>query len=406
MKLLVQDFVKNNSLGKLYEMHGVEVSFSKDGTKISFNYSQIKSKESDKLACQCRGLVLALKSGKSIYEFPEFKIVNGSKQTKDIILGDTVIVSYGFDRFFNYGQSTAYVDFNKEIKVYEKLDGTCIFVYFHNKWNIATRSSPEADIEMGNSLYENYTFSSLFKKCIKDTIGISFEEYTKTLDKNITYVFELTSPQNKIVVNYNNYRATLLAARNKISFKEYNIEEMNNLVPCVNYFDIKKIEDIISFVKERKAFEHEGVVIKDSDFNRVKIKNPEYIILNKARDLLSKSKRGIISIILSEKEDDLIPYLAEDIVNEINLFKEKLSNFIDKVDSNYKKYIDEVNLYPDSEKNKRKRFAELVNLNEKYVAPFFQIYSGKASNMKDFLSKNNKDGWSDSFIDNIIEAIK
>lgn len=412
-KLLVQEFIKTKTLGELYQTHAVKVSPSKDGTLVSFNYNMLLAKDSDKLAKQCRGLILARKDGKSIFELKEYLVIGDKRDSSNVIFGDSVIASYGFDRFFNEGQQEAFVDWNdKDLKVYEKLDGTCIFVYhFNNKWRIATRSCPEADIPLDNDLYDQvYTFSSLFKKALKDTINLSFEDYTKTLDKDIVYIFELTSPVNIVVVNYPDFKATLLGARNKKTLQELNIEGLNNLVPCVKSypFNAPNFTSCAGFVSSQNPLEHEGVVVKDSNFNRVKIKNENYNAFNKARDLFSKSIKGIIQLLLSGNDDDVIPYLPDEIKIKVAKYKAKLASFVIYMDNKYNYYLTEVNKYPDSDKVKKKEFASYIILNEKYHAPFFFMYAGKGSSMEDFFQKNKlPDGsWSNTFLDRLIEAIE
>lgn len=411
-KLLIQDFIKTKTLGELYQAHAVKHSPSKDGTMLSFNYNMLLAKDSDKLAKQCRGLILARKDGKSIFELKEYLVVDDKRDSSNVVFGDSVIVSYGFDRFFNEGQQEAFVDWNdKDLKVYEKLDGTCIFVYYYNnKWNIATRSAPEADIPIANDLYDQvYTFSSLFKKALKDTINLSFEEYTKTLDKDITYIFELTSPVNIVVVNYSDFRATLLGARNKKTLQELNIEELNNLVPCVKSypFNAPNFTSCAGFVSSQNPLEHEGIVVKDSNFNRVKIKNENYNAFNKAKDLFSKSIKGIIQLLLSGNDDDVIPYLPDEIKIKVGIYKEKLAKLVSYINTKYNYYLTEVNKYPDSDKVKRKEFASYVQLHETYHAPFFFMYSKNLSSIEDFFEKNKlPDGsWSDAFLAKLIEEV-
>ena len=56
----------------------------------------------------------------------------------------------------------------------------------------------------------------------------------------------------------------------------------------------------------------------------------------------------------------------------------------------------------------KKTFAILITQNNKFwTAPFFQMFDGKASSMKDFIMKNKKNGtWADSFLDKILELSK
>lgn len=390
--LLVQEYLKTHTLDQLREEHGVKHSFSKDQTLVSLNYEQIEAKEGDPIACQCRGLVLANKNGEKINP-DNFK--------------DTVIASYGFNRFFNEGQVNASVNYNdKNLKVYEKLDGTCIFLYFHNGWKTATRSVPLADIMIDN--FNDHDFSSLFKKALQDTIKISFEEYVSTLDKDVTYIFELTTPRNIIVVKHKDYSVTLLGARNKITLQEYDVDQITNLVPKVKSYNLSNLKDIIDFVNSQDGSEHEGVVVRDSSFKRVKIKNPSYIALNKIKDSIAKSERSLVELVLLQKEDDVIPYLEQSLVEKINSFKDKFSKLVKRVDLKYEEYIKETDLHPYSKQVRKKVFAGFVTTREDWIDPFFKMYDGKCKSAMEYVmsKKHPVTGWGDSFIDHLIEVCK
>ena len=108
--MMVQKFLLNHSLEDLENKHKIKHRWSKDQTKFSLNYDMIESKESDKLACECRGLVLAP--------------VSVPKSDTDIV-GKTVVLGRPMLRFFNQGQvEAAKINFEaKDTKFYEKLDG-------------------------------------------------------------------------------------------------------------------------------------------------------------------------------------------------------------------------------------------------------------------------------------------
>src|SRR5574338_666430 len=225
MKLLVQEYLETHTFGDLAREHGVYASFSKSGHKWSLNYDQIEAKESDPLAQECRGLILALEDGSPV-------IATGTTgfATRDATCpGKTTILAYPMKRFFNYGQGAA-AEINWSdpgLAVLEKLDGTLCIVYydkFTDQWCVATRSVPEADLLMDNGIY---TFRTLFEKALYDTTGgLPFEQFAAILDKNITYSFELTTPYNRIVVAYPECRITLLAARKLSSLKEVDPREV------------------------------------------------------------------------------------------------------------------------------------------------------------------------------------
>lgn len=406
--LLAQKYLETNSFGNLAKEHGVYASFSKSGHKFSLNYDQIEAKESDPLAQECRGLILAREDGCRI----PGEIMSDGKLKRDTIEpGKTKILAFPMKRFFNYGQGAATVNWSDpNLAVLEKLDGSLCIVYydlFTEKWCVATRAVPEADLLMDNGIF---TFRTLFEKALFDTCGKSFDEFTSKLGINFTYCFELTTPYNRIVVNYLSNKITLLAIRDNISMNEIDINNpllINNLngVPIVQAHTYTTISDLVDWVSSLDPMEHEGVVVRDSDYNRVKVKNAAYCAYSRTRDTLGSSERNCLEIILLEKDDDVISFLPEEIVNNLFKIKNNLQFIIKKYDDIYLAAKAQADAIAQGDK---KTFAILVTKNkELWSAPFFQIYDGKASNMKDFIIKNRKDGtWGNGFLDKLLELSK
>jgi hypothetical protein len=409
--LLVQDYLKTHSFGELAAEHGVYASFSKSGHKWSLNYDQIEAKESNPLAQECRGLVLSCKNGTSFLS--QAQTVNGKLSYDHIVPGETEILAFPMKRFFNHGQSTA-ADINwhdPKLAVLEKLDGTLCIVYwdkFTNLWCVATRSVPEADIVMDNGIF---TFRTLFEKAVLDTSkGLPFDQFTSFLDKDTTYCFELTTPYNRIVVFYPECGVTLLAARKTSSLKEIELSKLESVmgmmsIPVVKAYTYSTVDELVSWVSTLNPMEHEGVVVRDSDFNRIKVKNAAYVAYNKVRDALGTSERNCIEIILLEKDDDVIPFLPEEIVNNLLKIKVGLQSALKAHDEAYMAAKAEADAIMPGDK---KTFAILVTKDKKlWHAPFFQMFDGKAKNMKEFIFKNCKDGsWGNSFLDKLLELSK
>jgi len=409
--LLVQQYLKNHTFAQLAAEHGVYASFSKSGHKFSLNYDQIEAKESNPLAQECRGLILALEDGSSL--LPQALTLPGHKTSYDHLSpGKTTILAYPMKRFFNYGQGAA-ADINwsdPNLAVLEKLDGTLCIVYwdkFINKWCVATRSVPEADLPMDNGIF---TFRTLFEKAVEETTELTFSALTDLLDKSFTYCFELTTPYNRIVVEYKTCSITLLAVRNLTSLQEVKfsnppVEWLKGVVPFVKAYTYSSINELVDWVSTLNPMEHEGVVVRDSNFNRIKIKNAAYVAYNKARDTIGASYRNCLELVLSEKEDDVIPFLPEEIVKNVLRIKEGVQRVIKEHDEAYMAAKAQADAQNPGDK---KTFAILVTQNKKlWSAPFFQMFDGKASNMKEFI-KNSKDktgNWGNSFLDKILELI-
>lgn len=424
--LLVQTYLKDHSFEDLANTFGVYASFSKSGHKFSLNYDQLESKESDLLAQQCRGLILSAVDGKSY--LPQSIEIN-ERRTYDLVVpGATRVLAYPMNRFFNYGQgSAADVDWaDPKLAILEKLDGTLTIVYydmFADEWCVATRSVPEADIIIDSGFY---TFRSLFEKALKDTNGMSFEDFTERLDREITYCFELTTPYNRIVVDYKESRITLIAARAVIygipagrieslssdmlseweSFAEMDIDDVPTYgVPHVQAHTYTSVSDLLDWISNQNPLEHEGVVVRDSKFNRIKMKNALYVAFNRARDILGTSERNCLELVLAGKEDDVITALPSEIVDRILNIKKGVLSLIREYDRAYKIFKSAANQINPGDK---KTFALLVkDRKDIWSAPMFSMFDQKSSDMKDFISKNKKDGtWGDSFLDKILTISK
>lgn len=436
--LLVQKFLENKTFGDLAKEHGVYASFSKSGHKWSLNYDQIEAKEVDPLSQECRGLVLSSEDG-LIFQGIE---INGKMNFDHICPGKTRILSYPMKRFFNHGQgSAAPIDWSDpKLAILEKLDGTLCIVYFDpftNQWCVATRSVPEADLLMDNGLF---TFRTLFEKALQETCGKDFTQFTSGLNHKITYCFELTTPYNRIVVHYPQSRVTLLAARMLYGdYSEFDLQDLGGMgwvpyekldkatlealdgevikealvrkpfdlygVPVVQAHTYTSVSELVDWVSSLNPMEHEGVVVRDSQFNRIKVKNAAYVAYNKVRDALGTSERNCLEIILQEKDDDVIPFLPEEIVKNLLKIKAGLQVVIKQHDDNYLAAKAQADAILPGDK---KTFAILVTKNkELWTSPFFSIFDGKATNMKDFIQKNRKEGtWSNGFLDKLLELSK
>lgn len=396
--LQVQEYLKTHTFGELIAEHAIYPSFNKSFTKFSLNYDQIDSKDSDPLVQESRGLVL------SAVDFSPYKLVEVNKklQYQDIVPGETVIQAHAFNRFFNYGQgAAAKINWNDpKLRVFEKYDGTLGIVSCHfDGWHVSTRSVPEADLMMDNQIF---TFRTLFEKGLKDSTGMNFEELTSHLNPDVTYMFEITSPLNTIIVKYPSYQVVLLGARYK-GGNEINIDDIN--IPGVLkavYYNLGSIEAVKDYVDGRSAIEHEGVVVVDSNFNRVKVKNPEYLTYSKASTSLSSSPRNCLQLVLSGNVDDYIPLMPDVISERLILIKEKLSNYIRKYEEVYN------SIYSEAEGKSpgdRKEFALTVKrYGVKLTSPMYLIYQGKFSSVRDYFSRDTNN-WSDSMLDALLTEI-
>ena len=104
-----------------------------------------------------------------------------------------------------------------------------------------------------------------------------------------------------------------------------------------------------------------------------------------------------MELILLQKEDDVIPFLPQEIVDSIIKIKDGFRKFISFQDDTYQtiKIVHDV-AYPEGNKKefalslqRAVDFSKTLN-KDIWTTPMFQIYAGKASNMRDFIQKNKK----------------
>lgn len=360
MKLLVQEYLQSGkTLDDLRVEHGVYSHVCNN--KVGLSYDMIEASKGDRLAQQCRGLILRDKT----YE----------------------IVAAPLFRFFNYeetGSLPENFDWNSAV-FEEKCDGTLIIIYWDNldqRWYCATRSRPEAD---GNIDGSELTFVKLTDITIKTQFNFNnlneFMNYYFNNAKDYTFCFELTSPYNRIVCKYETPSLTLLAVRHNQSLKEEQPEPWGQgLIPTPKIYSFDNITVLLNTIRSWNPEEYEGVVIKDKNFNRIKVKNPSYVAFNRIRDSLSTSVRGCVEVILLGTDDDIVGMVPELISNRIYKLKGAMQQLFKNVEEDYLKLKDIENM---------KEFASQAEMCI-WPSALYALKRKKAKSLQEFACGGNK----------------
>lgn len=408
--LYVQEYLITHSLQQLKAEQGIKSSAKPGDYLFSLNYDQIESKPSP-MVNQCRGLILRT---------DPVKPLQTEQVTEEVPVGETVVMAYPFERFFNLGDSNgAPVDFQDPATMFfEKLDGSCIILWHDPEgktWNTATRAVPFADKPITG--WEDMTFRKLFEKALHDTLlragqidvnsnpEIVFSRWTKNLRPETTYVFELTTPLNRIVVEYKDFGVHLLGMRDLRTGKEQAVELLPNLfgVPVCPFHLLNNQEEVLAFVGSKPPFEQEGLVVRDKHFNRTKVKSVAYNAYNRLRDSTANSPRAIMELILTDKLDDVLPVLETWIHGQAVQMQENTRKLFKHIDSLYPELLAEGNL---DTVNPRRGFAIAVQKRKVWMGPLMSRYTGKSKDLADHVSQirsPSTGGYPDSFLDSMIE---
>ena len=270
---------------------------------VMLKYSQIGSDFKNEIVRECRGLIL------------------------DEDTFEPVCVP--FFKFGNYGESYCPEIDWKSCWVGEKLDGSLIKI-----------------VRIGNNLLwsTNGTIDA-FKAPLAEQIGClakSFGELAwwavvdnwraaNSHDRNVcvdpdavngwlrnlleeghTYMFELTSPYNKVVVSWHETKLNFLGVRDNSTLQEtyFSDHMLNKIFNVPKVFPLKSIDDCVK-AAEKLDCNNEGFVVCDKNFNRVKVKSPTYVALHhmKNNNVLSYA-RGI-EIVRGNELDEVLTYFPE-----------------------------------------------------------------------------------------------
>lgn len=272
---LIVNFIENhpNDWKELLEAKNIKIKFSQTDYRAIFNYG-IECDFSDPIVQEARGIIINI---------------------------DTLeVVCWPFRKFGNYNESYVdAIDWNSA-KVQEKVDGSIVKLYwFNDEWVWATNSI--IDARDANVSLTNFTFYDLIHKAVNYG-DIPFNQ----LNKDFTYIFELISPYNKVVIEY--YKTALYhtGTRDNITGKEYNI---NIGIMKPKEYLITSFERALAAAKELNSdstqVNAEGFVVVDKNWHRIKIKSPAYLaahhIWNNGSYLISKE--NAISLALSNTID-------------------------------------------------------------------------------------------------------
>ena len=403
MDLLIKDYLRDHTFQELEDEHGVCARPNATLDKFALNYDQILAKNGNPVAEQCRGLVIRP------HELARLTQVHrdGTVDWKNKQVGSFDVLAWPMCRFYNHGDpSAAQIDWSHPtLKVYEKVDGTCIILYWdpaHGKWHAGTRSVPEADlpINAGNLEIGNETFSQLFLRALKLTREelsgkavdwvVDGPEKVVHLNKEMTYVFELVSPHNQIVVVYPEPRVYLLAARHTQTGKEVPIESLRlEHVRRPKTWEIRDVAALACFVDAADPSQLEGAVAcvqVGPHFQRLKVKNKTYVLAHKSKDTVTSSARNALEAVILDKADDIIPLVPVDVQDRLRAMQRAFADYCKQVDERVAAFKAEAN-------GSRKHFASLVTTCGDWTAPYFNLWENRSKDAREWFAsacKNNK----------------
>lgn len=300
-------FIRTNGLDKLIEKYNIKKREHKLFPElVSLSYSKQEQDFSNQIIKECRGLVI-------------------NQDTLEVI-------SQPLKKSLNYGAPGCTDIPFEDAEFYDKEDGTMINLYYYgNSWQTGTTGTPDGLCSVNYPPLNNphLTFSELFF----DTIEFDLNN----LDKNKTYIFELCSPYNKVVVKREDQKpyVRLLAVRDRTSLKEEKIS-IHSYLPLVKKREFKSYLEVLDYCKDLDGDKEEGfIILNTKTFERIKIKGEDYVTKHYLLD--SFSNKAIFKLVKNnDNPDDLMQFKV--LYQKYNIIKEKVNELKLIVDKEYKRF--------------------------------------------------------------------
>lgn len=301
------------------------------------------------------------------------------------------IMARGLPKFFNYGELKP--EEREALKgmsftVDDKMDGSCGILYWDYSENadgipcIATRGS----FDSPQALHATDVIQNRYKSLLGDDYSL--------LRRDLTYVFEIIYPENRIVVDYGDiddiFFITAFETATGREISRYTLANEGKLpFPEVKSFDGLTDTNIDEILKVSDPH-NEGFVIRfsceDDKYRgcggklRVKVKFDEYKRLH--RIVTQMSSIDIWTNLMEGKDfDEILERVPDEFFDWVKKVKEGLEGKFAAVEaevlSAYNKFRGEVSAGDQNDRREVAKYFGTLNLSKNKLSALFALYDGK-----------------------------
>jgi len=292
------------------------------------------------------------------------------------------LASLPMEKFFNLYENpfTENVDLTKAIKVMAKEDGSLISTFIHNgNLSLKSKASLESDQAVDALRWLENNQPSLYD----ELLDLTLFGYTVNM--------EWTSPNNRIVLGYQEDKLIILNIRNTFTGEYVNPSKFhlyNEIHKCwVENVEDLKAGEIDLFVSNIPSMEDvEGFVVELSTGQKIKIKTEWYLVRHRAKDSVNAPRR-LFEAIISEAIDDVRTLFHGDPVA-----LQTISEMEARVEPIFNHMIETVERFYEENKGLiRKDYAiKAQGLNDGLMPLYMNLYIGRENDYKEFAIKNYK----------------
>jgi len=229
---------------------------------VTFQYTP-NSNKLNPIVAECRGIVFAY----------------------DPDTNKWTLAAFPFKQFFNYGEkykgtlmTPNDLTIGPNTQIMEKKDGSLVFLYSikldgKQTWMVGTTGTPDGSLTHLKVDGKTVTIKELFWTIFNDS------GYQLPGELNYTFMFELVSPCNPIIVKQTDHALFAIGARNNLTAIEYLpnafAKKYNWQLPTI--FKFNNVNNIVEAANKLDPLVQEGYVLTDDTMQRVKFKSRAYI---------------------------------------------------------------------------------------------------------------------------------
>lgn len=218
------------------------------------------------------------------------------------------VVCWPFRKFGNHTEPYAdEIDWSCA-RVLEKIDGSIVKLWFDrttDHWQFSTNGMIRAEQAMVEDA-PCLSYAQVIRRA-DNYAQIPFD----SLDPSLTYIFELVSPDTRVLIKYDDTTLYHIGTRNNLTGEE---SETDIGIQKPRSFPLTSLADCLRAATELNAacthvdeVEKEGFVVVDGHWNRVKIKSPDYVMMHRLIQVDDLSKLNCIELLQNDpvKRDQL-----------------------------------------------------------------------------------------------------
>lgn len=230
------------------------------------------------------------------------------------------IIGRPFHKFFNIGERQLIdeIDLGTPYHIQFKLDGSMVHPVLLN----------------GNIVFMTRMGITAQSKIAEQHARAERDLSRHLLDAGITPLFEYTSPETRIVVDYDRPKLTLLAARETISgayMPHRDLERVAAEFGVALVEGHEPVETLADFIKRARAETGiEGYVLVFDDGHRLKLKTESYVLRHKALAGI-RLEKNVLAFVCEGTVDDLVPLLPASAAEPVLAYRDSVLRKVEEL---------------------------------------------------------------------------